>query len=54
MRLILSAENLWTDIVAVRERSPLVHSITILVVINFNANQRATGRRRIARYGPCP
>lgn len=34
----LSFSDLWSDVVAVRERSPLVHSITNLVVINFNAN----------------
>jgi hydroxyethylthiazole kinase len=34
----LSAADLWSDLVAVRERSPLVHCITNLVVINFNAN----------------
>jgi hydroxyethylthiazole kinase len=34
----LSLSELWLDIVAVRERSPLVHSITNLVAINFNAN----------------
>ncbi|NDP48941.1 MAG: hydroxyethylthiazole kinase, partial [Sulfuriferula multivorans] len=38
MALNLSAADLWSDVVAVRERSPLVHSITNLVVINFNAN----------------
>jgi hydroxyethylthiazole kinase len=30
--------DLWADVVAVRERSPLIYSITNLVVINFNAN----------------
>ncbi|MDQ3061229.1 MAG: hydroxyethylthiazole kinase [Pseudomonadota bacterium] len=35
---LLSAENLWTDVVAVRDRSPLVYSITNMVVINLNAN----------------
>ncbi|WP_394757156.1 hydroxyethylthiazole kinase [Rhodoferax sp.] len=30
--------DLWSDVCAVRERSPLVHSITNLVAINFNAN----------------
>lgn len=30
--------DLWSDVCAVRDRSPLVHSITNLVVINFNAN----------------
>lgn len=34
----LSFSDLWSDVIAVRERSPLVHSITNLVVINFNAN----------------
>lgn len=35
---LLSAENIWADVVAVREKMPLVYSITNLVVINFNAN----------------
>lgn len=34
----LSVSDLWADVQAVRERSPLVHSITNLVVINLNAN----------------
>jgi hydroxyethylthiazole kinase len=34
----LSAPDLWSDVLAVRERSPLVHNITNLVAINFNAN----------------
>ena len=34
----LTASDLWADIAAVRTRSPLVHSITNLVVINLNAN----------------
>jgi len=34
----LSFSDLWSDVCAVRERAPLVHSITNLVVINFNAN----------------
>lgn len=38
MANFLSASDLWSDVVAVRERSPLVHSITNLVAINFNAN----------------
>jgi hydroxyethylthiazole kinase len=38
MAPILSAADLWSDLVAVRERSPLVHCITNFVVINFNAN----------------
>ncbi len=33
-----SLSSLWPDVLAVRERSPLVHSITNLVVMNFNAN----------------
>jgi hydroxyethylthiazole kinase len=33
-----SAKNIWADVVAVRQRSPLVHSIANMVVINFNAN----------------
>ena len=32
------ATALWADLEAVRERAPLVHSITNLVVMNFNAN----------------
>ncbi|MCJ0763125.1 hydroxyethylthiazole kinase [Variovorax terrae] len=38
MAATLSSSDLWADIAAVRERSPLVHSITNLVVINLNAN----------------
>ena len=34
----LSSSDLWSDVMAVRERSPLVHNITNLVAINFNAN----------------
>ncbi len=34
----LTSSELWADIAAVRERTPLVHNITNLVVINFNAN----------------
>lgn len=34
----LTSLDLWADISAVRERSPLVHSITNLVAINLNAN----------------
>lgn len=34
----LSFSDLWSDVLAVRERSPLVHCITNLVVMNFNAN----------------
>ena len=38
MALIFSAKDIWADVVTVRQKSPLVHSITNLVVINFNAN----------------
>jgi hydroxyethylthiazole kinase len=38
MASTLSTADLWSDLEAVRERSPLVHCITNLVVINFNAN----------------
>jgi hydroxyethylthiazole kinase len=34
----LSADALWADLQAVRGQAPLVHSITNLVVMNFNAN----------------
>ena len=34
----LQTSHLWSDILAVRERAPLVHSITNMVVMNFNAN----------------
>jgi hydroxyethylthiazole kinase len=34
----LSPSDVWSDVLTVRERSPLVHSMTNLVVINFNAN----------------
>lgn len=34
----LDAMALWADLQAVRERAPLVHSITNLVVMNYNAN----------------
>lgn len=34
----LDTAALWADLQAVRERAPLVHSITNLVVMNFNAN----------------
>ncbi len=34
----LDATALWTDLQAVRAHAPLVHSITNLVVMNFNAN----------------
>jgi hydroxyethylthiazole kinase len=38
MASTLSASDIWSDLAAVRERSPLVHCITNLVVVNFNAN----------------
>ena len=34
----LDAVALWDDLQAVRERAPLVHSITNFVAMNFNAN----------------
>ncbi len=34
----LHAHALWEDVQAVRQQAPLVHSITNLVVMNFNAN----------------
>lgn len=34
----VSGEDLWQDVLAVRERIPLVHSITNFVVMNYNAN----------------
>lgn len=34
----LTTQDLWSDITAVRSQSPLVHSITNLVVMNLNAN----------------
>lgn len=36
--MTLFARDIWEDISAVRQSSPLVHSITNLVVMNFNAN----------------
>lgn len=38
MTALLNPSHIWTDIAAVREHSPLVHSITNFVVMNFNAN----------------
>ncbi len=38
MANLLSASDLWADVLAVRAQRPLVHSITNLVVMNFNAN----------------
>jgi len=35
---LLSSSDIWADISAVRERAPLVHSITNFVVMNLNAN----------------
>jgi hydroxyethylthiazole kinase len=35
---LLSPSDIWADISAVRERGPLVHSITNFVVMNLNAN----------------
>jgi len=34
----IDADGLWADLQAVRDRAPLVHSITNFVVMNFNAN----------------
>jgi len=34
----LKPADLWSDVTALRERAPLVHNITNLVVANFNAN----------------
>ena len=38
MNKLLTANDLWADIAALRERAPLVHCITNLVVMNLNAN----------------
>ncbi|NVO07828.1 MAG: hydroxyethylthiazole kinase [Rhodoferax sp.] len=35
---LLTPSDIWADIAAVRERAPLVHSITNFVVMNLNAN----------------
>ena len=35
---MITGEDLWDDVLAVRERAPLVHSVTNFVVMNFNAN----------------
>ncbi|WAV91137.1 hydroxyethylthiazole kinase [Oxalobacter aliiformigenes] len=32
------AENLWNDVVQVRAKTPLIHNITNLVVMSYNAN----------------
>lgn len=34
----LTIEDLWGDVLAVRERAPLIHNVTNFVVMNFNAN----------------
>ena len=34
----ITAQDLWDDVIEVRSRAPLVHSITNFVVMNFNAN----------------
>ena len=34
----LQASDIWADVQSVRSQHPLVHSITNLVVMNFNAN----------------
>ena len=36
--MTLSVQDLWNDVNAVRKTSPLVHSITNLVVMSYNAN----------------
>jgi hydroxyethylthiazole kinase len=38
MAIDLLPSDLWADVVSVRAHRPLVHSITNLVVMNFNAN----------------
>lgn len=35
---MISADDLWQDVLLVRETSPLVHSVTNFVVMNYNAN----------------
>jgi len=35
---LLTPSDLWADVLSVRTRHPLVHSITNLVVMNYNAN----------------
>lgn len=34
----ITSADLWSDVLAVRAHAPLVHSITNLVVMNYNAN----------------
>ncbi len=36
--MTLTAQDIWNDVLAVRKTSPLVHSITNLVVMSYNAN----------------
>jgi hydroxyethylthiazole kinase len=38
MATLLSPSDIWADVLSVRSQHPLVHSITNLVVMNFNAN----------------
>jgi len=35
---MICGQDLWDDVLAVRERAPLVHNITNFVVMNFSAN----------------
>ena len=35
---MITGEDLWNDVLAVRARAPLVHNVTNFVVMNFNAN----------------
>jgi hydroxyethylthiazole kinase len=35
---MITGKDLWDDVLAVRARAPLVHSVTNFVVMNFNAN----------------
>lgn len=35
---VLDADAIWEDVLAVRRQSPLVHSISNFVVVNYNAN----------------
>ena len=36
--MALSVQDIWNDVAAVRKTAPLVHSITNLVVMSYNAN----------------
>lgn len=36
--MTLSVQDIWNDVAAVRKTAPLVHSITNLVVMSYNAN----------------